>query len=180
MRKFPFVEAPSPESLENSILTLKEVGAMNEDESLTVIGEALANLPVDVNIGKMLIMGTLFHQVDSVLSLAAALSVQSPFTNNAYKDEDCIAARKDMDSDHGDPVTLLNAYREWLEVKVDNRESSRKWCKKRGLEEQRFYEMKRALLFVVWATKCISEYSFLNPLEMSICLPTYIMKLLKE
>ena len=140
-RKFPFVEAPSPESLENSILTLKEVGAMNEDESLTIIGEALANLPVDVNIGKMLIMGTLFHQVDSVLSLAAALSVQSPFTNNAYKDEDCITARKDMDSDHGDPVTLLNAYREWLEVKVDNYENSRRWCKKRGLEEQRFYEM---------------------------------------
>ena len=47
--------------------------------------------------------------------------------------------------------------------------------------EQRFYEMKRALLFLwEWATKCISEYSFLNPLEMSICLPTYIMKLLKE
>ena len=38
----------------------------------------------------------------------------------------------------------------------------------------------KELLFVVWATKCISEYSFLNPLEMSICLPTYIMKLLKE
>ena len=140
-RKFPFVEAPSPESLENSIIALKEVGAMNEDESLTVTGEMLAKLPVDVNIGKMLIMGTLFHQVDSALSLAAALSVQSPFTNNAYKDQDCVAARKDMDSNHGDPVTLLNAYREWLEVKVDNRENSKRWCKKRGLEEQRFYEM---------------------------------------
>ena len=140
-RKFPFLESPSPESLENSIMVLKEVGAMNVDESLTVTGEMLANLPVDVNIGKMLIMGTLFHQVDSVLSLAAALSVQSPFTNNAYKDEDCIAARKNMDSDHGDPITLLNAYKEWLEIKVDNRENSKRWCKKRGLEEQRFYEM---------------------------------------
>ena len=36
----------------------------------------LANLPVDVAIGKMLIMGTLFNQIDAVLSLAAALSVQ--------------------------------------------------------------------------------------------------------
>ena len=140
-RKFPFVEPPSPESIENSIIALKEVGAMKEDESLTIIGKTLANLPVDVNIGKMLIIGTLFHQVDSVLSLAAALSVQSPFTNNAYKDEDCIAARKDMDSNHGDPITLLNAYREWLEIKVDDRENSKRWCKKRGLEEQRFYEM---------------------------------------
>ena len=71
----------------------------------------LSNLPVDVTIGKMLIMGTLFHQIESVLSLAAALSVQSPFTNKAYQDSDCVAARKNLDSDHGDPVTLLNSYR---------------------------------------------------------------------
>ena len=114
---------------------------MTEDEELTVTGRVLANLPVDVSIGKMLIMGTLFNQVDSVLSLAAALSVQSPFTNKAYKDLDCVSARKDLDSDHGDPITLLNAFREWLKIKNDDRENSRKWCKRRGLEEQRFYEM---------------------------------------
>ena len=96
----------------------------------------LANLPVDVAIGKMLIMGTLFNQIDAVLSLAAALSVQSPFTNNAYKDQDCVAARRQLDSDHGDPITLLNSFREWLEIKATNRDSSKKWCKKRGLEEQ--------------------------------------------
>ncbi len=59
-------------------------------------------------------------QVDSVLTLAAALSVQSPFTNNAFKDSDCVAARRNLDSDHGDPITLLNAYREWLEVSFLN------------------------------------------------------------
>ena len=31
--------------------------------------------------------------------------------------------------------------REWLSIKASNQENSRKWCKKRGLEEQRFYEM---------------------------------------
>merc|ERR1719481_162338 len=140
-RKFPFIEPPKPEALENSITVLKEQEAMTENESLTVTGKMLSNLPVDVSIGKMLIMGTLFHQVDSVLSLAAALSVQSPFTNKAYRDNDCVAARRNLDSDHGDPVTLLNSFREWLKVKSDERENSRRWCKKRGLEEQRFYEV---------------------------------------
>jgi hypothetical protein len=140
-RKFPFIEPPRPEALENSITVLKEQDAMTEDETLTVTGKVLANLPVDVSIGKMLIMGTLFNQVDSVLSLAAALSVQSPFTNKAYKDTDCVAARRNLDSDHGDPITLLNSFREWLKIKDDDRENSRKWCKRRGLEEQRFYEM---------------------------------------
>lgn len=38
----------------------------------------------------MLIMGTLFEQVEAVLSLAAALSVQSPFTSWAHRDPDCV------------------------------------------------------------------------------------------
>jgi hypothetical protein len=120
---------------------LKAQNALADNESLTVIGKMLSNLPVDVVIGKMLIMGTLFNQVDAVLSLAAALSVQSPFTNDAYRNSDCVAARRNLDSDHGDPITLLNSFREWLEIKATDRENTRKWCKKRGLEEQRFYEM---------------------------------------
>lgn len=58
-------------------------------------------------------------------------------------------ARKSFESDHGDPVTLLNAYKEWLELKQNRfeyrrdkqRESSKTWCHRRGLEEQRFYEI---------------------------------------
>lgn len=57
-------------------------------------------------------------------------------------------SRKKLESDHGDPITLLNAFKEWLEVKQENSQeyrgsgnNSRKWCKRRGLEEQRFYEM---------------------------------------
>ena len=140
-RKFPFIEPPTPESLENAISSLKEQGAMAEDESLTVTGKMLSNLPVDVSIGKMLIMGSLFHQVESVLTLAAAMSVQSPFTNKAYRDQECVAARRSLDSDHGDPITLLNAFREWLKIKAQDRDNSRRWCRKRGLEEQRFYEI---------------------------------------
>ncbi|XP_071450187.1 probable ATP-dependent RNA helicase DHX34 [Hetaerina americana] len=140
-RKFPFLEPPPAESIENSILTLKEQGALTSNEKLTTIGKVLSEFPVDIAIGKMLIMGSLFHQVEPVLSLAAALSVQSPFTNRAYRDPDCETARKTLESDHGDPITLLNALREWLEEKNRHGGNTKKWCKRRGLEEQRFYEM---------------------------------------
>jgi len=56
--------------------------------------------------------------------------------------------RKKLESDHGDPITLLNTFKKWLEVKQENSQeyrsngnNSRKWCRRRGLEEQRFYEM---------------------------------------
>ena len=80
------------------------------------------------------------------------------------------SARKPLESDHGDPFTLINAFDEWIKVgeilsffvvykhvckiihcdsfffnlqmKADGK-SSRKWCRRRGLEEQRFYEMSK-------------------------------------
>ena len=51
-RKFPFIEPPNAESLENAIVGLREVNAMNADESLTVTGQMLSKLPVDVHVGK--------------------------------------------------------------------------------------------------------------------------------
>ncbi|XP_072767032.1 probable ATP-dependent RNA helicase DHX34 [Anoplolepis gracilipes] len=147
-RKFPFIEPPPADSIENAILSLKDHGALTDNEKITCIGKTLARLPVDITIGKMLIMGSIFHQVEPILSLAAALSIQTPFTNRAYRDPECETSRKRLESDHGDPITLLNAFKEWLEVKQENSQeyrgsgnSSKKWCRRRGLEEQRFYEM---------------------------------------
>lgn len=41
----------------------------------------------------------------------------------------------------GDPFTVMNAYDEWLRVKAARQESSRRWCKRHGLQEQRLYEI---------------------------------------
>jgi HrpA-like RNA helicase len=46
--------------------------------ALTPLGGALADLPVGLHIGKMLILGTLFHLTDPTIAMAAGLSVQSP------------------------------------------------------------------------------------------------------
>lgn len=88
----------------------------------------------------MLIMGSVFHMVDPVLTIAAAMSVQSPFTRRFTNDPDVMSSRQLLESEHGDPFTLLNAFDEWLHAKSKG-SSSRKWCRRRGLEEQRFYEM---------------------------------------
>ncbi|XP_038065791.1 probable ATP-dependent RNA helicase DHX34 isoform X2 [Patiria miniata] len=141
-RKFPFIEPPPATSIESSILFLKEQGALTKEETLTPIGRLLADLPVDVVIGKMLIMATVFKMIEPVLCIAAALSVQSPFTSRAHRDSEAMTARRPLESDHGDPFTLLNTFDEWIQVKAKG-QPSRKWCKRRGLEEQRFYEMSK-------------------------------------
>lgn len=148
-RLFPFIEPPAMESIENSILSLKQLEALTTDEKLTPLGKTLAKIPVEVSIGKMLLIGSVFKQLQATLTLAATLNVQTPFTNRAYRDAECEKLRQDCESDHGDPITLLNLYREWLLVKKSQTERSRdysyenstRWCRTRGLEEQRFYEI---------------------------------------
>ncbi|KAG8195923.1 hypothetical protein JTE90_001157 [Oedothorax gibbosus] len=140
-RKFPFLEPPQLSSIEEALLNLKTQGALSEEEELTPMGQMLSKLPVDVTIGKMLIHGCVFSVIEPILSLAAALSVQSPFTNRSTRDPELKAARESLESDHGDPFTLLQTFHKWLEVKAERNSNSRKWCKRKGLEEQRFYEM---------------------------------------
>jgi len=46
-----------------------------------------------------------------------------------------------FDSDEGDTFTLLNLFSQWLKIKAKRKESSRMWCRRHGVEEQRLYEM---------------------------------------
>ena len=52
----------------------------------------LSQLPVDVTVGKMLVLGSVLHQMGPTLSAAAALSVQTPLTNRAFRDPDCLVS----------------------------------------------------------------------------------------
>ncbi|XP_072611909.1 probable ATP-dependent RNA helicase DHX34 isoform X2 [Vulpes vulpes] len=140
-RTFPFIEPPPPASLETAILYLQDQGALDSSEALTPIGSLLAQLPVDVVIGKMLILGSMFHLAEPVLTIAAALSVQSPFTRSAQSNPECAAARRPLESDQGDPFTLFNVFNAWVQVKSERSRNSRKWCRHRGIEEHRLYEM---------------------------------------
>lgn len=140
-RTFPFIEPPPLASLETAILYLQDQGALDSSEALTPIGSLLAQLPVDVVIGKMLILGSMFRLVEPVLTIAAALSVQSPFTRSAQSNLECAAARRPLESDQGDPFTLFNVFNNWVQVKSERSRNSRKWCRRRGIEEHRLYEM---------------------------------------
>lgn len=51
-RTFPFIEPPPPASVETAILYLQDQGALDSSEALTPIGSLLAQLPVDIVIGK--------------------------------------------------------------------------------------------------------------------------------
>ncbi|XP_044285668.1 probable ATP-dependent RNA helicase DHX34 isoform X2 [Varanus komodoensis] len=141
-RAFPFLEPPPRASLEMAMGCLKHQGALDAEEALTPIGSLLAELPVDVVIGKMLVLGTLFGLAVPTLTAAAILSVPSPFlrSSSGRSDPDCATARRTLESPLGDPLTLLNVFDAWVQEKSGNSRGSRRWCRRRGLEEHRLYE----------------------------------------
>lgn len=66
----------------------------------------------------MLVLGTLLDLAAPTLTIAAVLSVPSPFLNRAggCSDLDCLAARRSLRSLLGDPLTLLNIFNAWVQV----------------------------------------------------------------
>uniref|UniRef100_A0A493TT56 Helicase C-terminal domain-containing protein n=1 Tax=Anas platyrhynchos platyrhynchos TaxID=8840 RepID=A0A493TT56_ANAPP len=113
-RTFPFLEPPPSASLETAVRYLREQGALDEAEELTPIGTLLAQLPVDVVVGDPR-RPPFLHP--PTLTVAAALSVQSPFLRLSNANPDCAMARRPLESPHGDPLTLLNAFNEWVQVR---------------------------------------------------------------
>ncbi|KAI7892264.1 P-loop containing nucleoside triphosphate hydrolase protein [Mucor mucedo] len=141
-RQFDYIEMPSMDFINASMDFLHNLGAIDSNENLLGLGSVLAELPVDSIVGKMLIMGVVFNIVDPVITIAAGMSVQSPFTRVTYNtNPEVLKSRSQFDSIHGDPFTLLNLWQGWLTAKADSKTSSRKWCRQNGVEEQRLYEI---------------------------------------
>lgn len=70
-----------PSSLPTSAIAVFENATARAP--LTPLGRLLSTLPVDPSVGKMLALGALFGESEHVLTLAAALTTQTPFDARA-------------------------------------------------------------------------------------------------
>ncbi|KAI8642814.1 P-loop containing nucleoside triphosphate hydrolase protein [Parasitella parasitica] len=140
-RLFDYIEAPSVDFINSSMDFLFNLGAIDVEENLLGLGSVLSKLPVDCIVGKMLILGVVFNIVDPILTIAANMSVQSPFTRVTQNtNREYLKNKSEFDSKDGDPFTMLNLWQQWIEIK-GSKMSSRKWCKEHLVEEHRLYEI---------------------------------------
>ncbi|KAJ1957124.1 hypothetical protein GGI12_005112, partial [Dipsacomyces acuminosporus] len=149
------LEPPQQSSTMQAIHELKEAGALDEEENLTPIGRHLCYLPLDLSVGKMLIVGALLNCLDPVLTIAASLSQNNNLLVVPY-DQDARALamaahakyRKASpllpfpnDKQASDFLVILAAYADW------RREASKAgvtkgelyaFCKKNWLSQDAF------------------------------------------
>ncbi|MDD5336564.1 MAG: ATP-dependent RNA helicase HrpA [Rhodoferax sp.] len=76
VEEFPFIERPSGRAIADGYQLLNELGAVDDANELTPMGQELAKLPLDPRVGRMILEARERGALDEVLVIAAALSVQ--------------------------------------------------------------------------------------------------------
>lgn len=66
---------------------------------ISFVGRHLCTLPVDPNIGKMLLMGSIFQCLNPALTIAAALAHRDPFVLPMSRKEEADAAKRSFAGD---------------------------------------------------------------------------------
>ncbi|MDB5945628.1 MAG: ATP-dependent helicase HrpA, partial [Ramlibacter sp.] len=76
VEEFPFIERPQGRAIADGYQLLNELGAVDDNNELTRIGQELAKLPLDPRVGRMIVEARDRQALDEVLVIASALSVQ--------------------------------------------------------------------------------------------------------
>ncbi|NXT83202.1 TDRD9 helicase, partial [Zapornia atra] len=114
---------PSLSDIERSILHLKELGALTTcvqreenpyDGELTLLGRILVQLPVDLHLGKLIVLGHVFGCLEECLIIAAALSLRNFF---AVPFKQCVDGYRNKlgfaGNSKSDCIAIVNAFKAW-------------------------------------------------------------------
>lgn len=86
-------------------------------------------IPADLRCAKLLVYGSIFGCLEACLTVAATLTVKSPFVSPREKREEAKAARSKFPTEHGDLLLGLYAFDEWAEKsRSSGFRSMRDWC----------------------------------------------------
>jgi len=125
IEQFPFVEPPPGRAVADGYHLLQELGAVDEANALTATGRALARLPVDPRIGRMILAARERDCLTEMLILAAALSVQDPRDRPMQEREAAEAAHAKFADDKSEFLSFVKLWR-WYGEQVAHKQSQRR------------------------------------------------------
>lgn len=76
---FDFMDPPPVQTLINSLETLYELGALDDEGLLTKLGRKMAEFPMEPQLSKMLLTSVDLKCSDEIITIVAMLSVQNVF-----------------------------------------------------------------------------------------------------
>ncbi|XP_053680690.1 probable ATP-dependent RNA helicase spindle-E [Anopheles nili] len=136
--------------ISNTVLQLKELGALRrttkgkydpQDGDLTYLGMLMSQLPVDLHLAKLVVLGYVFSVLDEAIVIAAGMNVKNIFrqlrTIEAFS-----CKRHWADGSNSDGIAILNAYNTWCSVKeMGTGGNTVSWCQRYHLDLKSLSEM---------------------------------------
>ena len=130
------LDPPSLKNIRRAIDALIDVDALTPSEELTPLGQQLAKLPLDAQLGKLIILASIFNCVDFALTTAAILSSKSPFLAPMNQKKQADTIRLGFKRGNSDLLTAYNAYLAWKKICQTPGQSELQFCRKCFLSPQ--------------------------------------------
>lgn len=142
IREFPFVQAPPPKAIADGYAILQELGSLTDAGELTEVGRALARLPVDPKLGRMLLAGSEKNALRELLIITSGLSVQDPRERPVDQQQAADEAHRKLADERSDFLSFVKVW-DFVEKARSEKESNRKFdqeMKRRFLSPRRLRE----------------------------------------
>nr|WP_110399728.1 ATP-dependent RNA helicase HrpA [Sphaerotilus hippei] len=111
---FPFLEPPPRKAIADGYALLGELGAVDELNELTPIGQELARLPLDPRVGRMILEARNREALSEVLIIASALSVQDVRDRPMEAQQAADEKHKKFDDERSEFMGYLKLWK-WIE-----------------------------------------------------------------
>ncbi|KAH9835555.1 P-loop containing nucleoside triphosphate hydrolase protein [Rhodofomes roseus] len=112
------IEPPAVDRVTAAMKALEMVGALDQHHNLTSLGRVLLQIPVDVQMGRLVLYGSFFRCLDQALTLAAILTNRDPFLAPMHLKFEAAAKKNSFTTDdfRSDALATLRAYNQWWEM----------------------------------------------------------------
>ncbi|XP_032664411.1 probable ATP-dependent RNA helicase spindle-E isoform X2 [Odontomachus brunneus] len=149
------LDPPRLQNLSDTILYLKEAGALMNDNSiyqpydgeLTDMGRIMAFLPLDIQISKLIMLGHIFGILRDAIVLGASMALKDMFVQSecrgnvsSYSTKKKWARETDSDC-----IAALNVYKMWKNEKANRRftfyQTEKQWAQRNGVQLRTLREL---------------------------------------
>ncbi|MDC8759233.1 ATP-dependent RNA helicase HrpA [Janthinobacterium fluminis] len=139
---FPFIEPPLARAIADGYQLLQELGAVDEVNRLTPLGNKLAKLPLDPRVGRMILAALDNVCLTEVLVIASALSVQDPRDRPLEHQQAADEAHKKFADEKSEFLSYLKIWT-WFEGAIEHKKTNRQLqdnCRANFLSQLRLRE----------------------------------------
>ncbi|WP_064088190.1 ATP-dependent RNA helicase HrpA [Eikenella corrodens] len=139
---FPFLEMPDSRYINDGFQVLLELGAVNEHNGLTKLGEQMARLPIDPKIARILLAAKKHDCMAEILVIASALSIQDPRERPLEARDAAAKAHERFTDKQSDFLAYLNIWDSFQRERDKGLSNKQlvQWCRQYFLSHLRMRE----------------------------------------